>query len=72
MNINKNGKYIYKNLFKLVIKGKFNFQRFNPNQSKKNINIYKREARNNILKFLAIRINIILKYLLKKFWVKDI
>ena len=67
LNIDKNGKYIFRDLFKLAIKGKFNFVKFNPNQSIKNINIYERESTKNFVKFIAIRLNIILNYLLKSF-----
>lgn len=67
INIDNNGKYIFRDLFKLAIKGKFNFVKFNPNQSIKNINIYERESTKNFVKFIAIRLNIILNYLLKSF-----
>lgn len=66
-NIDKNEKYVFKDLIKLGIKEKFNFVKFNPNQSLKNINIYEREATKSFVKFIAIRLNIILNYLLKSF-----
>ena len=67
LNFNENRKYIYRDILNLGINENFNFLHFNPSKSSKNINIYKREAKKNLLNFMAIRLNIILHYFLKSF-----
>ena len=67
LNFNENRKYIYRDILNLGINENFNFLHFNPSKSSKNINIYKRETKKNLLNFMAIRLNIILHYFLKSF-----
>ena len=62
-----NKAYIYKDILKLGINEEFNFSHFNPIKSNKNVDIYIKKTKKNLMKFIAISLSIILNYFLKSF-----
>ena len=67
LNFDMNKAYIYKDILKLGINEEFNFSHFNPIKSNKNVDIYIKKTKKNLMKFIAISLSIILNYFLKSF-----
>ncbi len=64
--LNKNGKLFFLNLFGLEINDDFKFNKFNPFESKRNINIFKKNTRNKLFRYLFLRINYFLNLIINK------